>query len=65
MIIIISFAFRLFQAKFTHHSVVLHKEIELVLNGSQKLQGCKNPWEEEKRYLSPFHKMGNILSCKR
>lgn len=26
----------LFQAKFTHHSVVLHKEIELVLNGSRK-----------------------------
>lgn len=31
----------LFQSKFTHHSVVLHKEIELVLNGNQKLHGCK------------------------
>lgn len=31
----------LFQSKFIHHSVVRHKEIELVLNGNQKLYGCK------------------------
>lgn len=46
----------LFQAKFTHHSVVLHKEIKLVLNGNQKLYSCTNPWAEEKHYCLPFIK---------
>ena len=51
----------LFQAKFTHHSVVLHKEIELVLNGNQKLYGCKKSLGRREALLSPFHKMGNVL----
>lgn len=51
----------LFQAKFTHYSVVLHKGIKLVLNGSQKLCGCKKSLERREALLSPFHKMENIL----
>lgn len=55
----------LFQAKFTHPSVVLHKGIELVLNGNQKLHGCKKSLRRREALLSPFHKMGNILYYKR
>lgn len=56
MITMVSSAFRLLQAKFTHHSVVLQKEIESVLNGNQKLYGCKRPLGREAP-LSPFYKM--------
>lgn len=51
----------LFQAKFTHHSVVLHKGIKLGLNGNQKLYGCKKSLGRREALLSPFHKMENVL----
>lgn len=51
----------LFQAKFTHHSVVLHKEMELVLNGNQKLCSCNKLLGRREALLSPFHKMGNTF----
>lgn len=51
----------LFQAKFTHHSVVLHKGIKLVLNGNQKPYGCKKSLGRREALLCPFHKMGDVL----
>lgn len=51
----------LFQAKFAHHSVGLHKGMELELNGNQKLYGCTKSLGRREALLSPFHKMGNLL----